>query len=1347
MNEASPNGTMSDPKKCPQCGATLPTGALDGLCPACLLQQGAIKDSATQPAMPPFEPPLLTELARLFPQLEVLELIGKGGMGAVYKARQPSLDRFVALKILPPETVAGQGFGERFNREARALARLGHPNIVAVYDFGQAGGLHYFLMEFVDGVNLRQLQRAGRLSPREALQIIPQICDALQYAHDEGVVHRDIKPENVLVDRKGRVKIADFGLAKILGRDPADLRLTGEGQVMGTPHYMAPEQIEHPLEVDHRADIYSLGVVFYEMLTGELPLGRFAPPSRKVRVDVRLDEVVLHALEKEPELRYQHASEVKTDVQSIAMPRLGPARSTLTKRPSVIAGVLGLLVGLLALVGSMGFTLMQPDEYVSTARVTVERPASERTGTPPEQDRHWLDRELDFARSDLVFNAVVTRLNLKQTWSGLYETHRRLSPAEISAELMRRTEVRRAPHTDVVEISVFSRNAREAADIANAIAETYRSLNKTRKMEIIDAAEPGLRPVRPNRTLNLAVAILLGLLTGGITTGGILLLANRRSRTGNAEEIIPETGVPLFAHSFGPTFRSPMALKLARIGWVVGCLAALGFLPVPIPGWKGIFGLSGFFGLIGVAVLIEQFHRRRIDHSRRQSWWPQVLGAAVLLMIGMMVIVLVVSRHNSPDSQTSLSPAAELGPVMERTIHAIDAGFGSEALHLRTGVVSSSPADAAQSPLENRRRVTAWFKTNEMNLLVNDFQNRPMLLALKMQLSDFPQTDWETATVRDVAAALLEPTSLLHPQNVELATSSYLLPQISVSPLMQAFRTDAGDIGVLQITGISDKPRVVKIRYKLAQPLSSVTNRGVRQSTDSAPALNAPRETIPALTSLSGVKFSSTGEQVIMNFPDGSTLAAKNIQFGPSNRFTAEGSAVLITRTKVAPFSSTSNLTVTKDGTGTYSNIQAAIDAAPPRTTIRIGTGHYEESLVITKPVELIGAGWHDTIIGPTKPAVAPTSEVMREMEAQLRAARSEADRKQLQNQFAEGLYRPVVRIHQTKEVQIQGVKIAQPGAPPDGSLFSAAAVEVTGAQVVVRDCAVLGALGNGIVVAQGSRAQLVNTLVAAAWNTGIVVRDDARMGVFNCDIRNCFYAGITIGRGVNHVRIQACRISGSAWHGIRYDDASPIITNNLIFGNARGGIYASGATSARVEQNVFFVNEMNGMSCWFSNRDLIAGNTFADNFREGLAVLGASAPIVQNNIFSGQPIAILQNRIGGQDAAGQTLGAPVMLGNLFWSNSTNWARPADLRGTNELTVESVELSAESRSVLTDPEFQQPGNRDFSSRLRSLARREGIGAIQPLSYASPWSLQPEEKAIIPDGETRDSRQWKRPRSE
>jgi len=296
-----------------------------------------------------FVPPTVAELVPHFPQLEILEFIGQGGMGAVYKARQKELDRIVALKILPPDIGRDAAFAERFTREAKALARLNHPGIVTIHDFGHADGLYFFLMEYVDGVNLRQLLATGRVSTREALAIVPQICDALQFAHDQGIVHRDIKPENILLDRRGRVKVADFGLAKIVGTErgrpgrsnlestndseksetslvsdaaapgTGALRdLTDAGKVMGTPQYMSPEQIQAPGEVDHRADIYALGVVFYQMLTGELPGKKIAPPSKKVSIDVRLDEVVLRALEQKPELRYQQASAFKTEVETIA---------------------------------------------------------------------------------------------------------------------------------------------------------------------------------------------------------------------------------------------------------------------------------------------------------------------------------------------------------------------------------------------------------------------------------------------------------------------------------------------------------------------------------------------------------------------------------------------------------------------------------------------------------------------------------------------------------------------------------------------------------------------------------------------------------------------------------------------------------------------------------------------------------------------------------------------------------------------------------------------------------------------------------------------------------------------
>lgn len=357
---------------CPQCQRPLPAGVLAGLCPACLLAQGV--DTATEAGAPPgrFQPPTVEAVAKLFPQLEILSLLGAGGMGAVYRARQPALDRDVALKILPAGSPDGGSFPERFQREARALARLNHPNIVAVYEFGQVGSLLFFVMEFVEGANLRQMGKAGRLSPRGALQIIPQVCDALQYAHDEGVVHRDIKPENILVDRRGRVKIADFGLAKIVGHDVDAIRLTAENQVMGTLHYMAPEQVEHPLAVDHRADIYSLGVVLYEMLTGDLPLGKFPPPSRKVSVDVRFDEVVLRALENDPALRYQQASEVKTRVEGIGtgpVPTPPAPALAATLAPASGTGRWGRRLGCLAIVAIVvGSVLLVPLTFFAYLR-------------------------------------------------------------------------------------------------------------------------------------------------------------------------------------------------------------------------------------------------------------------------------------------------------------------------------------------------------------------------------------------------------------------------------------------------------------------------------------------------------------------------------------------------------------------------------------------------------------------------------------------------------------------------------------------------------------------------------------------------------------------------------------------------------------------------------------------------------------------------------------------------------------------------------------------------------------------------------------------------------------------
>ena len=325
-------------KHCPTCGKPLAPDAPMGLCPDCLLNAGfgtVTGGTGGEGAVQP--PPSPEELAPHFPQLEILALLGRGGMGVVYKARQKALNRMVALKILAPERVRDPQFAGRFAREAQALAQLDHPHIVTVYDSGQAGGFFYLLMEFVDGANLRQLLQTRKLTPEEALAIVPPLCEALQFAHDRGIIHRDIKPENLLLDKNGQIKIADFGIAKLVAgasvvaavcdrgsenapagvSDPGYNDLTEAGKIMGTPSYMAPEQTEHPDDVDSRADIYSLGVVFYEMLTGELPKEKIVPPSRKVQIDVRLDEVVLRAMEINPELRWQTAVDMRTQGETI----------------------------------------------------------------------------------------------------------------------------------------------------------------------------------------------------------------------------------------------------------------------------------------------------------------------------------------------------------------------------------------------------------------------------------------------------------------------------------------------------------------------------------------------------------------------------------------------------------------------------------------------------------------------------------------------------------------------------------------------------------------------------------------------------------------------------------------------------------------------------------------------------------------------------------------------------------------------------------------------------------------------------------------------------------------------
>lgn len=331
---------------------------------------------------PIWEPPSAEGLSAAIPAYEVESLLGRGGMGAVYRAVQRSLKRTVAIKVLQPTADDELKFAERFRHEAETLARLNHPGIVHIHDFGEtADGLLYLVMEYVDGTDVHRLIQAnGRLSEDYALAVTAHVCDALAYAHSRGVVHRDIKPANVLIDQEGKVKVADFGLAKMV--DPIfDSGLTMSNVALGTPDFVAPEVLSMGMTVDHRADLYAVGVMLYQMLTGELPRGLFKLPSQKYQeIDPRLDGVICRALEPDREERYQSAVEVRAELIDINTSRLArmeearlviptpmPRRRKGGKAAAMIAGL-----AVLGAAGAWGWKTLSVGGSASTTAPPIE---------------------------------------------------------------------------------------------------------------------------------------------------------------------------------------------------------------------------------------------------------------------------------------------------------------------------------------------------------------------------------------------------------------------------------------------------------------------------------------------------------------------------------------------------------------------------------------------------------------------------------------------------------------------------------------------------------------------------------------------------------------------------------------------------------------------------------------------------------------------------------------------------------------------------------------------------------------------------------------------------------------
>src|SRR5258708_5197538 len=276
-------------------------------------------------------------------QYEVLELLGQGGMATVYKARQPSMDRFVAIKVISGDLLDNPEFISRFEREAWLIARLQHTNILPVYDYGRDNETLYLVMRLVDGGSLDQRLRRGALSLGEVSRLLTPIGAALTYAHSEGIIHRDLKPNNILLDRQGAPYLTDFGIAKLV---TSNLALTATGTVVGTPSYMAPEQWRGE-EIDARTDIYALGVMLYEMLTGKLPftgdtpyvlmynhIDGLPPTPTALSPDLPegVNEVIHKAMAKDPDDRYGSAEQMAAAFSSLlsalpsALPTLLPTR-------------------------------------------------------------------------------------------------------------------------------------------------------------------------------------------------------------------------------------------------------------------------------------------------------------------------------------------------------------------------------------------------------------------------------------------------------------------------------------------------------------------------------------------------------------------------------------------------------------------------------------------------------------------------------------------------------------------------------------------------------------------------------------------------------------------------------------------------------------------------------------------------------------------------------------------------------------------------------------------------------------------------------------------------------------
>ncbi|MEO8351334.1 MAG: right-handed parallel beta-helix repeat-containing protein [Chthoniobacteraceae bacterium] len=390
------------------------------------------------------------------------------------------------------------------------------------------------------------------------------------------------------------------------------------------------------------------------------------------------------------------------------------------------------------------------------------------------------------------------------------------------------------------------------------------------------------------------------------------------------------------------------------------------------------------------------------------------------------------------------------------------------------------------------------------------------------------------------------------------------------------------------------------------------------------------------------------------------------------------------------------------------------------------------------KPLTLEGAGWGKTQLTVEEPPGDEIAKAYEEGDAAVQAATTLEPKDQALIGLIRSAHRPAIFVHSTDGVKVRGLRVQGAStAGPDSALTISTLVYFFKTKAAMADCVVAGPFGQGIRIGGGADVEIRHTLVAAVWDTGITVlgqaqgdtRPASRLHLIESDVRNVYHYGIAIGAGCDSTVVERCRISGTAWHGIRYDNASPTVTGNAIFSHARFGIYASGKTQATVRGNLFWKNEMAGVGCWFEDSDTIEGNSFIGNLRSGLEVLGGGEPVVTRNLFAGNPVAIACGAVAGRNGQTSAIGDPQLGENLFYENPV------------VLQVGEEKKPAPEGSLNTDPMFRDAAKDNFALAASSPARAGNIGVADPLTFAGPWPVLPEEKAIIPGDETRDSRSW------